>query len=170
LKDQLLKSDEILQEIMNLARLINAPKMYFPTFDYPKGDATPFIEIVDNEYCYIISERGQERERKKTSNLHELLYWIFEDITWIMSIKYEVQNRIEDKDNRRISFQKQEELLAKLNLEWSKRCEVKHVSILEKYPYDDLAGIRASYCAELRKNGMNENKIWNEALKKYPNK
>ena len=166
---QLLDVDELHQEINNLARLINAPRQYMPSLNYPIGDATPFIEIASDCYCYIISERGKEYERRSTKDIHELLYWIFEDITWIMSIEYEVKNRIENKDGRRMSFSKQEELLGVLNPEWTNRCARKHHEILNEHPFDDLGGMRAKYCAELRKSGMKEADIWEKALDKYPN-
>jgi hypothetical protein len=31
-----------------------------------------------------------------------------------------------------------------------------HLEILKEYPYDDLAGLRVAYCAELRKKGFSD--------------
>lgn len=62
----------------DLARRINAPTNLLPTFSSPIGDATPNIEV-DNSglYHFVISERGTEYERKITSDLNDLMYWIF---------------------------------------------------------------------------------------------
>ncbi len=164
----LLSLKEIESEVNNLARLINAPKDYLPTFGYTNDFAQPHIEINYNQYHYVIVERGQEFERKSTENIHELLYWIFESITFNMAIDYEFKNRIEDLDSRRIAFKKQEELLNLLNPDWKNTLENKHKLILEKHPFDDLSGLRATYCRELREKGYCEDDITKKAYEKYP--
>tara|TARA_R110000850_G_scaffold76313_1_gene165701 strand:- start:312 stop:818 length:507 start_codon:yes stop_codon:yes gene_type:complete len=164
-----LSSPEIKTIVSQLAESINAPLYLLPTYCNPNGDATPDIEV-DNSgvYHYVISERGIEVERRSTSELNDLMYWIFASVTFNMACDYELKNRIEGKDSRRILFAKQEELLGKLNIEWQKRERKEHQSILSKYPFDDLAGLRATYCVELRAKGISESKINKLAYEKYP--
>jgi hypothetical protein len=150
-----------IQNIVNqLAEKINAPSYLLPTFSSPIGDATPNIEV-DNLglYNYVISERGNEYERKLTSDLNDLLYWIFSSVTFSMACDYELKNRIEEKDFRRIMFEKQEELLGLLNREWEEKEKREHQSILTNNPFDDLASLRATYCGELRAKGFSESEI-----------
>ena len=159
-----------IQDIVNqLAKKINAPSYLLPTFSSPIGDATPNIEV-DNLglYNFVISERGNEYERKLTSDLNDLLYWIFSSVTFSMACDYELKNRIADKDCRRIMFEKQEELLGLLNKEWEEKEKKEHQSILINNPYDDLAGLRATYCGELRAKGLSESEIDKRAYEKYP--
>lgn len=85
-----------------------------------------------------------------------------------MASDYEIKNRIEDKDCRRIIFDKQEELLGKLNENWRLKENAKHQSILKIYPFNDLAGLRATYCEQLRKQGLTETEIDKLAYSKYP--
>ena len=164
-----------LTEIQNIAKdlasRINAPIHLLPTFSNPIGDATPNIEI-DNSgrYHFVISERGTEYERKITSDLNDLMYWIFSGVTFSMACDYELKNRIEDKDSRRIMFAKQEELLGLLNKDWEERERNEHKSILINNPFDDLAGLRATYCGELRAKGLSESEIDKLAYEKYPEK
>ncbi|WP_405377750.1 Imm63 family immunity protein [Nonlabens sp. Asnod3-A02] len=159
-----------IQNIVNqLAKKINAPSYLLPTFSSPIGDATPNIEV-DNFglYNYVISERGNEYEKKLTSDLNELLYWIFSSVTFSMACDSELKNRIAAKDCRRIMFEKQEELLGLLNEEWEEKEKKEHQSILINNPYDDLAGLRATYCGELRAKGLSESEIDKKAYEKYP--
>jgi hypothetical protein len=159
-----------IQNIVNqLAERINAPKYLLPTFSSPIGDATPNIEV-DNLglYNYVISERGEEYERKITSDLNDLLYWIFASVTFSMACDYELKNRIDEKDFRRIMFAKQEDLLGVLNKDWKEKERKGHQSILNNNPFDDLAGLRATYCGELREKGLSESEIQKIAYEKYP--
>ena len=136
---------EIQNLVNKLAEKVNAPSYLRPTFSAPIGDATPNIEV-DNLglYNYVISERGNEYERKLTSELNDLLYWIFASVTFSTACDYELKNRIEEKDCRRIIFVKQEELLGLLNKEWEEKEKKEHQSILNNNPFDDLAGLRAT--------------------------
>lgn len=154
-----------------MAQSINAPTYLLPTFSSPIGDATPNIEIDSlGLYNYVISERGEEYERKITSDLNDLLYWIFASVTFSMACDYELKNRIEEKDCRRIMFVKQEELLGLLNENWKEKEKKEHQTILENNPFNDLAGLRANYCAELRAKGLSESEIEKLAYEKYPEK
>ena len=162
-----------LSEIQNLAKelasRINAPTSLLPTFSTPIGDATPNVEV-DNSglYHFVISERGIEYERKITSDIDDLMYWIFSGVTFSMACDYELKNRIEDKDSRRILFAKQEELLGLLNKDWEEKEKKEHNSILINNPFDDVAGIRATYIGELRTKGLPESDLKKLAYEKYP--
>ncbi|WBL23854.1 Imm63 family immunity protein [Zunongwangia sp. HRR-M8] len=160
---------EIEKVVKQLAKKINSPRYLLPTFSSPIGDATPNIEV-DNVglYNYVISERGNEYERKLTSDLNELLYWIFSPVTFSMACDYELKNRIEEKDCRRIIFEKQEKLLGILDKKWEEKERKEHQSILVNNPFDDLASLRAKYCRELRTKGLSETKIEKLAYEKYP--
>lgn len=161
-----------IQNIVNeLAEKINAPNYLLPTFSSPIGDATPNIEIDSlGLYNYVISERGNEYERKITSDLNDLMYWIFASVTFSMACDYELKNRIENEDFRRIMFAKQEELLGLLNKDWEEKEKKEHQSILIISPFDDLALLRATYCGELRAKGLAESEIDKLAYEKYPEK
>ena len=132
---------EIQKLAQELASRIDAPTNWLPTFSTPIGDATPNIEI-DNSgvYHFVISERGTEYERKTTSDLSDLTYWIFAGVTFSMACDYELKNRVAGQDSRRIMFIKQEELLGLLNKDWEEKERKEHESILIYNPFDDLAG------------------------------
>jgi len=59
---------DIKKKVNELALKINAPANLLPTYNHIIGDATPCIEVDNNGYMYyVISERGQEFERKKST-------------------------------------------------------------------------------------------------------
>ncbi|MFD0939544.1 Imm63 family immunity protein [Pedobacter boryungensis] len=161
--------NDIEEIVTELALKIHVPLNLLPSFGNQKWDAHPYIEVDNLGYMfYIISERGQEYERKGTNNIDDLLYWIFANVTFAMASDYELKNRIADKDSRRMMFQKQEELLGQLNDSWRQKENARHHSILESHPFDDLAGLRATYCGQLRQQGLSEPEIYKLAYEKYP--
>lgn len=161
--------DDIKKKVDELALKINAPTNLLPGYGQQTSDAHPYIEVDNLGFMfYIISERGQEYERKMTDKIDDLLYRIFSGVTFSMACDYELKNRIEDKDCRRIMFEKQEELLGQLNDTWRQKENAEHQSILKTHPFDDLAGLRASYCGQLRQQGLSETEIDKLAYEKYP--
>jgi len=62
--------NDIIKMISELASKINAPGYSLPTYNFPIGDATPYIEVDNDGYMYfIISERGTEFSRKSSTIL-----------------------------------------------------------------------------------------------------
>ena len=159
----------IKNQVDKIADLISAPIDSLPTYGYSRDMAYPHIEIDSlGRLHYVVIERGQEFKRLTTTNLDELLYWIFDSITFSMACDYELKNRIENQDSRRIMFAKQEELLAIINPLWKDKHHLEHLKILEDHPFDDLASIRATYCRQLRDIGYSDNEAWGLTLDKYP--
>jgi hypothetical protein len=54
-----------------------------------------------------------------------------------MAICYELKNRVEDQDCRRIAFPKQIELLNRISSEMGARGAAEIEEILRRHPYDD---------------------------------
>lgn len=160
---------DIKRIVDELALKINASTNLLPTYNHIIGDGTPCIEVDnDGNMFYVISERGNEFSREKTDKIDDLLYWIFADVTFSMSCEYEKKNRIEDKDCRRIIFDKQEELLGQLNETWREKEQAEHQQILKSFPFDDLAGLRAIFWGQLREQGYSELESKKLAYEKYP--
>jgi hypothetical protein len=128
---------EIKNEVDKLAAKIDVPEEYLPTYGYSEDFARPHIETDGIGLHYVIVERGQELQRDSTLDVAQLLYWIFESITFSMSTKYELENREANKDCRRLIFMHQENLLGQLNIKWQEKSNQEHQKILERYPYND---------------------------------
>lgn len=103
----------------------------------PVGDGTPYISFENGKYNYIFSERGCEFFRKITESTDELLYWIMSELAYKIAFKYELENRIEGRDGRRIAFPKFIELMTKINPLWKLKAEGEIKKTLSASPYDD---------------------------------
>src|ERR1700744_4115794 len=67
--------------------------------------------LSDTAYHYVYVEKGRERSRRTTSNIDELLYWIFWDATFGAARDYEMRHRRPREDFRRQLFEVQLEML-----------------------------------------------------------
>ncbi|RYF97439.1 MAG: hypothetical protein EOO00_00060 [Chitinophagaceae bacterium] len=124
--------------IESLALKINAPASLLPTYRISDDGALPHLVVDDaGIYHFIVVERGQELEHRKTSDRNELLYWVFAGITFSMACKYELKHRVKDQDFRKILFEHQEQLLASLSADWHKREVSAHAAIVERSPFDN---------------------------------
>jgi len=128
---------EIKAEVTRLAQVLGASGNDLPTYGHTRDFAYPHIEVDKERYHYVVVERGQELERKSTTDFDELLYWIFVDTSHSLAFAYELKNRVEDQDCRRIAFPKQVELLGLISPHMAARRAKEIEQILASAPYDD---------------------------------
>ena len=103
----MLNFNEIQEKIYEYGSIINAPKDVLKIYPSPQPDGTPYIKINNNEYLYIVEERGMELERRRTANIDVLLYWIMSDVIFFLASQYELENRAKGFDSRRLIFKKE---------------------------------------------------------------
>lgn len=130
--------EKIKLELEEMAKVINAPQAYLPTYHWSEGSGRPHIEVRDDGYHFVVSERGHESQRKVTQDLDDILYWSISGATFSVAGQYELNHRIPDQDFRRLLFQKDLELLEKVNKEFAFKRKTEIDQILEKQPYNDL--------------------------------
>ena len=123
---------QIRKKVKELSKIIDAPKHSIPTFGYSEQSGLPHIEITETEYHFVVCERKTEYERKKTADLNEILFWIFDSMTFSIACRLELQNRKGDEDFRIQAFQIQEDLISKIDPEFSMRLKIKHDKLLRK--------------------------------------
>ncbi|MFT5892616.1 MAG: hypothetical protein ACI9Y7_002728 [Dokdonia sp.] len=123
--------DEIKKIIESFAERIEAPRVYLPTYNHSEDVARPHIEKQGDEYHWVVVERGEELQRKKTTEIKELMFWVFDSITFQMAITLELKNRNDDEDFRIQMFRIQEELIGKIDREYEKRIAQKHQKLLK---------------------------------------
>jgi hypothetical protein len=159
---------EIKVEIERLAKLIDANEDQLPTYGVSEQSGRPHIEVDDLGYHYVNAERGHEFKRLTTWELDQLLYAVFQAVTFRLAINFELRHRIEGKDCRRLAFQKQIELLSVFPHKWDE-CRSNEISeILKDHPFDDNRSARATFWGQLRKQGCSPEEIWKIAGEKYP--
>lgn len=127
----------IRKRVKELAKLVNAPKDLTKVHGCPDWMGSIYVEVDDRGYHYVFYERGEEYERRTTTDIKELLYWILEGITFKIAEDYELRNRIPNIDIRRLLFEKQLELMGLIDPEYRKRLEIEINYILEGNPFVD---------------------------------
>jgi len=140
------------------------------TFGDQEDLAKPNVEI-DNykNYNIIIIEKGQELERIVISKFDDLIYWIFEKITFRLASNYEMNNRNKNEDFRRILFKKQEQLLGVISDEWKTVKENEHSEILNVYPFKDKNDRKNDYWKKLIESNFYTDEIIELLVnKEYP--
>mgnify|MGYP002737561385 CR=1 FL=1 len=150
---------EIQNEVGRLAEQIGAPVGILPTYGKTEDSARPHIEVDSRGYHYVVVERGSELKRLTTRDIDELLFQIFENVTSCLAFSFELANRVEDQDCRRLAFSRQIELLSKISSAWAECESKKHDVILRQHPFDDKSSIRAKLSNQIG---------WKAACKKYP--
>lgn len=128
----------IRRKVKEYGKRINASNHLLSIHTTSDGFGTPYIEIDKNGYNYVINERGTEYERRQTRDIEKLLYWIFEQIVFIMANEYELENRKPSEDHRRQLFAKEMELMKRLDPKFTQWYKEKLDKILEDYPYNDI--------------------------------
>jgi hypothetical protein len=108
-------------EVDRLAAIIEPPRDLLPTYGYSRDLGYPHIEVQGVLMSYVTLERGKEIERHSSIDLDDILYWVFQSVTFSMAARFEVEHRVEGEDFRRLLWQKQFELLDKLNPAWTLR-------------------------------------------------
>ena len=159
---------EIKASVDQFAERIGAPQNTLPTYGYSEHTARPHVEVDTRGYHFVIVERGEELERHTTSDLDELLYQIFTNVTFALSGKYERDHRTENRDPRKIMFKLQVELLTRLSSHWGDRESQAHKQLLKQHPFDDYASARATLSKDLREHSHSSEAAWIMACAKYP--
>ena len=115
----------------------NIPQYLFNVASLATHSGEPHLEINDHEYHYVITERGSEFERKTTNNADDILYWFVSDSIGELATRFEVKNRVEHQDCRRLLFAKEIEFFDMINSGWAKRKELEYERILHSFPFED---------------------------------
>ena len=124
----------------SIARQLKAPAAHIHFATAPQHDGNPHVERNEDSFCYVVTERGQEYERRRTGDPDELLYWLVSDLTWAMASEYELRHRVPGQDFRRLLFKKHSELLAEVNSQWSQRKQTEYDQVLVDHPFCDDRG------------------------------
>jgi len=129
--------ERIQQAAAELARKIDAPLEFLPAIGRAAYDAEPQIEVDDNEYHFVVVERGKETARLVFRDRADILYVIFSGVTFRMAGSYELEHRVPGQDSRRLLFARQLELMRQLDPSWATKTEAEIAEILRQNPYVD---------------------------------
>ncbi|WP_417810608.1 Imm63 family immunity protein [Thalassospira alkalitolerans] len=126
---------EIQLLVFHLGDKIDASYASTIIFDSSPQNGRSHLEIKGDEFHYICKERGLIIYDNKTNNIDELLYWIFQNISFEMALDYEFKNRKKGQDSRKILFSKQLEILQKISEKWKLKRQEEINGILKFNPF-----------------------------------
>lgn len=134
------KLSELQKELGSIRkRLFDGPRPngLFLMSDSPTHCGAPHVEIIGEEYHFVVTERGSEFERRRTKEPDELLYWFVSGDVSQLAQDWELERRVEGKDSRRLWFAKEVEMLRTLRPDWARRKELYQNSVLKEHPFND---------------------------------
>ncbi|MCL6690862.1 immunity 63 family protein [Pseudomonas sp. R3.Fl] len=123
--------------VYELGKKVGAPRSLLLVRGNSPEDGSPHVEINSNGFEYVCSERGCEIYRKHTDIVEELLYWIMSGVVFRLASDYELANRVEGVDFRRLYFSKYISIFGEISGEWKERASNEVLEILESTPYVD---------------------------------
>jgi hypothetical protein len=123
--------DDFEEEVKSIAKKIDAPEHLIPTFAISRHNGTPHIEITGREYHFVACERGTELSRQRTFDKKEILFWIFDAVTFSMANELELKNRRANEDSRIQLFEIQERLIGQIDPQFSEILHKKHQRLLK---------------------------------------
>jgi len=132
---EFLNLDEIKGKVNDISLLIEAPEELLPTYGISRDFAYPHIEIDEIGYHFVIVERGEELNRKTSKDIDDLMYWVFESVTFSMASDYELKHRVENQDSRKLLFKTQLDMIGKISEKFAERLQAEFDQILKVAPY-----------------------------------
>lgn len=136
-----MKLEEIKKEIFKMGRKIglNDESKLYPMFSRTSAVFSEGASIYteNSKYYYVFMERGHINKCYESENLEEILYLLFESITFKLASDYELHHRLEEQDSRRLIWTKQLELLERIDKSFKKRCKAEIEEILKIAPFND---------------------------------
>ena len=102
-----------------------------------EGDGGPLLRIDSEGYHLVWIERGQECSRQSTGDAENMVFRILADSAFGAGVAYELANRVDGPDFRRMVHARQRESFARLGPEWRARLAAEIAGVLAEHPYRD---------------------------------
>ena len=114
---------------------LDAYRDWFRTF--PEHNGSAHVEEHDGALFYVVTERGEELERRRTTDADELLYWLVRDVTSDLARRQARTLRRPGEDSRRAWFAREEVLLRTLDVAWGEAYKRDREEVLRRAPFVD---------------------------------
>ena len=131
---------ELKEQTINLGKRIgiNEDSKIYPFFSENRPAISDGWYVFWNQqYVLVWMERNKEIKKVESKETTDILYSIFENITFEMASEYELNHRIENQDFRRILFDKELELINTIDESFANRLEKEIKQILMIAPFLD---------------------------------
>lgn len=105
------------------------------------GSENLYLYSEGDYYIFGYQERGKKNVMKETTDPDEIMYEIIKEIVFHEASGFEVKNRMKYEDHRRLMFEKELELMKKIDPDYYNRLRQEAEEILKRSPYDDNLAI-----------------------------
>lgn len=119
-------------QVHELARKIRAGEGLLPTFGWSRDGGYPHVECDGETMHWVVRERGSELDRRSTTDVDELLYWVFQSVTFTMASTWSARRPRPGVEFRVGLFKRQFTLLGKLDPTWVTRRKAELGPILDE--------------------------------------
>ena len=137
----MLNINEIKDLVLSMGEKIGLDKgsKLYPMFSKDKYVFSEGVSVyVDDEaYHFVAMERGKVVVQHDSTDVNDILYYVFKEITSTLATRYEVKHRKEDEDCRRGWWKEQLRLLEMINPQFARICYQEINQILKNYPFQD---------------------------------
>jgi len=124
--------------LKSLSKLTEFQKSSLPSrFGKTQIECIPYLYYENGKYVYDCCERGLRVMHRITTNIHEALYWVYDDIIHELGFSYELKNRNPLQDTRRIAFKKMDELFSIIGEPYHSMWKKEFEAIIAVAPFDD---------------------------------
>jgi hypothetical protein len=127
--------ESLAREFRRLVRNLDVEDYYKRFHTTPQHDGSAHIELKDDGFHYVVTERGSEFERIAGLDADDVLYRLLKGVTLHIATRYEIEHRREGVDGRSVWFPRQEALMGTLNPRWGERLRAEHEAILREHPF-----------------------------------
>lgn len=92
---------------------------------------------IDDKYHYVIMERGRVYKHYESDVLEDVLYPLFKNVTFSLAQEYEVHHRKKEEDFRKLMWEKQLELLGRIDEKFAdmRKSEIEEILKIAPYSY-----------------------------------
>lgn len=135
----MLTPDELLAAVAEVASRLDGVR---PT-DLPdledRDAGMPYLRVEGDRYVYAARERGRETMRHQTTDVDELLWLVFHDVTRTVATRWEAGRLLRrgGRDSRRVWFPRWISLMTGLRPAWGDRTRAHVEAVLASNPYLD---------------------------------
>lgn len=137
--DERASLDSLAREFRRLVRDLDVEDYFKRFHTMAQHDGSAHIELRDDGFHYVVTERGSEFERIAGLDADGVLYRLLKGVTLRIATRYELKHRQEGVDGRSVWFPFQEALMGKLDPRWGERLRAEHEAILREHPFADRA-------------------------------
>lgn len=132
-------------------RMGNVREEDLPTYGASDDDGRPHVEVFGGRLHWVVKERGVEGERIVLRDVEDAVFKIMSDAAFAQACTWELEHRIEGQDFRRLLFDKQCQLMARVRGDWEARQRILHAKILKDHPFQDgrSASVALGRCMQL---------------------